>query len=153
MTDDISNHEFLALRLRVGGHPRTRNAYFVNIQTDSHVSGELWQHRLYFRKDDGSWEDIFVSAILEARSKHTITIIDPRPSRYHSPPSRLRATGRSHLVAQNQLYTRRSILSRGSRMALSRSSSGRRGVKQLSTSGTLCRMPRRNYRADSNSSR
>ena len=105
MTDDISNHEFLALRLRVGGHPRTRNAYFVNIQTDSHVSGELWQHRLYFRKDDGSWEDIFVSAILEAHSKHTITIIDPQSSRYHSPPSRLRATGRSHLVAQNSKET------------------------------------------------
>lgn len=61
MTDDISNHEYLALRVRAGGHPRTRNAYFINMQTDSPISGELWQHRLYFRKDDGSWEDIFVS--------------------------------------------------------------------------------------------
>jgi len=60
LTHDVSNHEYLALRLRVGGHPRTRNSYFVNVQTDSPVSGELWQHRLYFRKDDGSWEDIFI---------------------------------------------------------------------------------------------
>ena len=60
LTDDISNHEFLALRLRVAGHPRTRNSYYVNVQTDSPVSGELWQHRLYFRRDDGGWEDIFV---------------------------------------------------------------------------------------------
>ncbi|KAI5122545.1 hypothetical protein M0805_005272 [Coniferiporia weirii] len=60
LTDDISNHEYLALRLRIGGHPRTHNAYFVNLQTDSPISGELWQHRLYFRKKDGSWEDIFI---------------------------------------------------------------------------------------------
>lgn len=63
LTDDISNHEYLALRVRAGGHPRTRNAYFVNMQTDSPVSGELWQHRLYFRKNDGSWEDIFVRRV------------------------------------------------------------------------------------------
>jgi len=60
LTDDISNHEFLALRLRVAGHPRTRNSYFVNVQTDAPVSGELWQHRLYFKKDDGAWENIFI---------------------------------------------------------------------------------------------
>ncbi|KLO13066.1 CIA30-domain-containing protein [Schizopora paradoxa] len=60
LTDDISNHEFLALRLRVAGHPRTHNSYFVNVQTDAPVSGELWQHRLYFRNNDGSWEDIFI---------------------------------------------------------------------------------------------
>ena len=56
----------MALRLRVGGHPRTRNSYFINVQTDSPVTGELWQHRLYFRKDDGSWEDIFVRPILSS---------------------------------------------------------------------------------------
>lgn len=60
LTDDISNHAYLALRVRVGGHPRTHNAYYVNLQTDTPISGELWQHRLYFRKADGSWEDIFV---------------------------------------------------------------------------------------------
>ncbi|OCB84741.1 complex I intermediate-associated protein CIA30 [Sanghuangporus baumii] len=60
LADDISNHEYLALRVRAGGHPRTRNAYFVNLQTDSPISGELWQHRLYFRRNDGSWEDIFI---------------------------------------------------------------------------------------------
>ncbi|TDL25595.1 complex I intermediate-associated protein CIA30, partial [Rickenella mellea] len=60
LTDDISNHEFLALRLKVGGHPRTRNSYFVNLQTDAPVSGELWQHRLYFQRDDNSWENLFI---------------------------------------------------------------------------------------------
>ncbi|THH10871.1 hypothetical protein EW145_g1010 [Phellinidium pouzarii] len=60
LTEDISNHKYLALRLRAGGHPRTHNTYFVNLQTDSPISGELWQHRLYFRKNDGSWEDIFI---------------------------------------------------------------------------------------------
>ncbi|PAV16101.1 complex I intermediate-associated CIA30 [Pyrrhoderma noxium] len=60
LTDDISNHAYLALRVRVGGHPRTHNAYYVNLQTDTPISGELWQHRLYFRKADGSWEDIFI---------------------------------------------------------------------------------------------
>ncbi len=69
LTDDISNHEFLALRLRVAGHPRTRNSYFVNVQTDAPVSGELWQHRLYFKKDDGAWEDIFVSPFLLERER------------------------------------------------------------------------------------
>ena len=64
LTDDISNHEFLALRLRVAGHPRTRNSYYVNVQTDSPVSGELWQHRLYFQRDDGGWEDVFVRRLL-----------------------------------------------------------------------------------------
>jgi len=60
VTDDISNHEFIALRLRVAGHPRTRNSYYVNLQTDAPVSGELWQHRLYFQRDDGNWEDLFI---------------------------------------------------------------------------------------------
>ncbi|EED79105.1 predicted protein, partial [Postia placenta Mad-698-R] len=60
MTDDVSMHRFLALRLRAAGHPRTRNSYYVNIQTDGPITTDLWQHRLYFRRDDGGWEDIFV---------------------------------------------------------------------------------------------
>jgi len=60
LTDDISRHEFLALRVRAGGHPRTRNSYFVNINTDEPVPGDLWQHRLFFARDDGGWEDIFI---------------------------------------------------------------------------------------------
>jgi len=58
--DDISNHKYLALRVRSGGNPRTRNSYFVNIQTDGPISTDLWQHRLFFRKGEGQWEDVFI---------------------------------------------------------------------------------------------
>ena len=60
MTDDVSNHKYLALRLRLGGSPRTRNSYFVNLQTDGPITTDLWQHRLYFQRNDGGWEDIFI---------------------------------------------------------------------------------------------
>ncbi|KAI8982710.1 complex I intermediate-associated protein CIA30 [Trametes punicea] len=60
MTEDVSNHEYLALRVRARGHPRTRNSYFVNLQTDGPITTDLWQHRLFFRRDDGGWEDIFI---------------------------------------------------------------------------------------------
>ncbi|KAI0749841.1 complex I intermediate-associated protein CIA30 [Daedaleopsis nitida] len=60
MTEDVSNHEFLALRVRALGHPRTRNSYFVNLQTDGPITTDLWQHRLFFRRDDGGWEDVFI---------------------------------------------------------------------------------------------
>lgn len=58
--DDLSHHKYLALRVRSGGNPRTRNSYFVNVKTDSTFSADLWQHRLFFRKDQGQWEDLFV---------------------------------------------------------------------------------------------
>ncbi|KAH7884685.1 complex I intermediate-associated protein CIA30 [Phlebopus sp. FC_14] len=57
---DVSGHEFLALRLRLGGDPRLRNSYYVNLQTDGPVTTDLWQHRLYFKRTDGGWEDIFI---------------------------------------------------------------------------------------------
>jgi len=60
ITDDVSLHKFLALRVRAAGHPRTRNSYYVNIQTDGPITTDLWQHRLYFRRDDGGWEDIYI---------------------------------------------------------------------------------------------
>ncbi|TFK40234.1 complex I intermediate-associated protein CIA30 [Crucibulum laeve] len=60
MLEDVSTHEYLALRLRLAGDPSTRNSYFVNIQTDGPISTDLWQHRLYFRKQDNSWENVFV---------------------------------------------------------------------------------------------
>ncbi|KAG8932038.1 hypothetical protein FRC02_001727 [Tulasnella sp. 418] len=59
VTDDASLHQYLALRVRAGGDPRTRNGYFVNIQTDGPVQSDLWQHRLYLRKD-GEWEDVLI---------------------------------------------------------------------------------------------
>jgi NADH dehydrogenase [ubiquinone] 1 alpha subcomplex assembly factor 1 len=62
LTEDLSWHTHLALRLRAGGHPRTRASYFVNIQVDSPFKMDLWQHRLFFAREDGGWEDIFVRA-------------------------------------------------------------------------------------------
>jgi len=56
----VSNHRFLALRVRAAGHPRTRGSYFINVQTEGPTNDDLWQHRLYFSRDDGGWEDVFV---------------------------------------------------------------------------------------------
>jgi NADH dehydrogenase [ubiquinone] 1 alpha subcomplex assembly factor 1 len=64
MLDDVSGYEYLALRLRAAGDPRTHNSYFVNIQTDGPIHTDLWQHRLYFRRQDNTWEDVFVRVVL-----------------------------------------------------------------------------------------
>lgn len=71
MTEDASGHDYIALRLRVAGEPQTHNSYYVNIQTTGPISTDLWQHRLFFQKGDGSWEDIYASAIL-AVSPHSM---------------------------------------------------------------------------------
>lgn len=60
LLEDVSNHKYLALRLRIAGDPRTHSSYFANIQTDGPISTDLWQHRLYFQRKDNSWEDLFV---------------------------------------------------------------------------------------------
>ncbi|PFH53116.1 hypothetical protein AMATHDRAFT_1543 [Amanita thiersii Skay4041] len=60
LTEDVSNHRYLALRLRLAGDSSTHNSYFVNIQTDGPISTDLWQHRLYFQRRDNTWEDIFI---------------------------------------------------------------------------------------------
>ncbi|KAJ3516141.1 hypothetical protein NLJ89_g1318 [Agrocybe chaxingu] len=60
MTDDASAHDYLSLRVRAAGDPQTHNSFFVNIQTDGPISRDLWQHRLYFKKQDGSWEDVYL---------------------------------------------------------------------------------------------
>jgi len=58
---DVTFHQYLGMRCKVSGSPQTRNSYFVNLQTDEVAqSTEIWQHRLYFPKGDGSWEDIFI---------------------------------------------------------------------------------------------
>ena len=54
----MSNHRFLALRVRAAGHPRTRGSYFVSIQTEGLTNDDLWQQRLYFSRDEGG-EDVF----------------------------------------------------------------------------------------------
>ncbi|KIL64262.1 hypothetical protein M378DRAFT_163511 [Amanita muscaria Koide BX008] len=60
LTEDVSHHRYLSLRLRLAGDPSTHNSYFVNIQTDSPHSSDLWQHRLYFQRQDNVWEDILI---------------------------------------------------------------------------------------------
>ncbi|KDQ59168.1 hypothetical protein JAAARDRAFT_127977 [Jaapia argillacea MUCL 33604] len=60
IVEDVTFHRYLALRARVAGHPRTRNSYYVNIQTDGPITTDLWQHRLYFGRNDGSWEDLYI---------------------------------------------------------------------------------------------
>ncbi|KAF9484324.1 complex I intermediate-associated protein CIA30 [Pholiota conissans] len=60
MMDDASGYNYLALRLRAGGEPQTHSSYFVNIQTSGPVQTDLWQHRLFFRKHNNSWEDVFI---------------------------------------------------------------------------------------------
>lgn len=62
ITDDLSLYDYLALRVRASGEPRTRSAYFVNIQTDGPVPSDIWQHRLYLSEEaDGkTWEDVIV---------------------------------------------------------------------------------------------
>lgn len=61
MMHDLSNHDYLALRVRMRGSKRLKNSYFVNLQTEGYVTTDLWQHRLYFGRDDGDWEDVYVS--------------------------------------------------------------------------------------------
>jgi len=63
MLEDVSGYDYIALRLRVAGDPRTHNSYFVNIQTDGPISTDLWQHRIYFRRQDNTWEDVFVRVV------------------------------------------------------------------------------------------
>ncbi|KAF8575424.1 complex I intermediate-associated protein CIA30 [Ramaria rubella] len=59
MTDDVSLHEYLLLRVKAGGDARTHNSYFANIQTDSAISTDLFQHRLWFNKAN-EWEDVII---------------------------------------------------------------------------------------------
>ena len=63
MLEDVSGYDYIALRLRIAGDPRTHNSYYVNIQTDGPISTDLWQHRLYFRRQDNTWEDVFVRVV------------------------------------------------------------------------------------------
>ncbi|KAF8519290.1 complex I intermediate-associated protein 30-domain-containing protein [Gautieria morchelliformis] len=59
LMDDVSLHEYLLLRVKIGGDPRTHNSYFANIQTESSISTDLFQHRLWFSKPN-EWEDIII---------------------------------------------------------------------------------------------
>jgi len=58
--DDVRNHSYLALRLRVAGDKNLHSSYFVNVQTKDFTGTEIWQHRLYFQRPN-KWEDLFVA--------------------------------------------------------------------------------------------
>ncbi|KAL0572739.1 hypothetical protein V5O48_009219 [Marasmius crinis-equi] len=60
MLENIEFHEYLALRVRLGGDPATHNSYFVNLQTNGPISTDLWQHRLFCQRKDNRWEDVFI---------------------------------------------------------------------------------------------
>jgi NADH dehydrogenase [ubiquinone] 1 alpha subcomplex assembly factor 1 len=34
------------------------------------MNDDLWQHRLYFTRDDGGWEDVFVSSFISPFPDH-----------------------------------------------------------------------------------
>lgn len=76
LKEDLSFHQLLALRVRYAGHPRLANSWFVNLQSEGYVQQDLWQHRLYFNRTDGGWEDIFVSVVSTFTRKHDRSIAD-----------------------------------------------------------------------------
>lgn len=77
MVDDLSVFDYLAFRVRASGEPRTRSAYFVNIQTDGPVPSDLWQHRLFLNEEaDGkSWEDVIVGLFDVVHVRILLTIL------------------------------------------------------------------------------
>ncbi|KAF8506148.1 complex I intermediate-associated protein CIA30 [Hysterangium stoloniferum] len=57
--DDVSLRQYLLLRVKAGGDTRTHNSYYCNIQTNTLISTDLFQHRIWFSKP-GQWEDIII---------------------------------------------------------------------------------------------
>lgn len=70
LLEDLTWHDYLALRVRAGGDPRTRNSYYLNLQVAGQIKVDLWQHRLYF-KADNLWEELFVGPHLVDSSFHS----------------------------------------------------------------------------------
>lgn len=59
--EDLTFYDYLVLRVRGAGDPRTRHGIFVNLQTADAFHDELWQHKLETLRNDGGWEDVFVN--------------------------------------------------------------------------------------------
>ncbi|KIY64563.1 complex I intermediate-associated protein CIA30 [Cylindrobasidium torrendii FP15055 ss-10] len=70
LMEEIEFHDYLALRVRAGGDPDTRAAYFVNLQTESDIQADIWQHRLLFRRKDNGWEDLYLPFNHFVRTNH-----------------------------------------------------------------------------------
>ena len=71
------------MRVRAAGHPRTRGSYFVNVQTEGPTNDDLWQHRLYFSRDDGGWEDVFVRRLAFSLSSRLFVDWEGGEIRFH----------------------------------------------------------------------
>lgn len=72
MTEDLTFYDYLVLRVRGAGDPRTRHGLFVNVQTADAFHDELWQHKLETLRNDGGWEDVYVRrSAYPRRSAHT----------------------------------------------------------------------------------
>ncbi|KAF3941461.1 hypothetical protein ABW19_dt0209308 [Dactylella cylindrospora] len=68
---DIENYEFLAFRLRTDSR-----SYFINIQSDSIEEKDLHQHRLFTRKEPGTWETVIIKPGDFIRTQHGLVIPD-----------------------------------------------------------------------------
>ena len=54
-TFDVSPYKYLAMRVRSSDSRR----YFINLQSDSYMSTDLYQHRLFLQRP-GEWEDVML---------------------------------------------------------------------------------------------
>lgn len=68
---DIDPYSYLAMRVKSDGR-----SYFINLQTDSVVSTDLHQHRL-FAKRPGEWETVFVKWNDFVRTNHGF-VVEPQ---------------------------------------------------------------------------
>ncbi|KIJ23821.1 hypothetical protein M422DRAFT_217409, partial [Sphaerobolus stellatus SS14] len=57
--DDVSLYHYLVLRVRVAGDKSTHNSYYCNVQTNSLIQTDLFQHRIWFNKPY-EWEDVAI---------------------------------------------------------------------------------------------
>ncbi|KZV87178.1 CIA30-domain-containing protein [Exidia glandulosa HHB12029] len=60
ITEDLSFYDYIVLRVRGAGDPRTRHGIYVNMQTSDAFHDELWQHKLETLRNDGGWEDVYL---------------------------------------------------------------------------------------------
>ena len=70
VTFNCESHAFLALRVKAD-----TSKYFINLQPDSMVVSDLYQHRL-FPKTPGEWETIYVSILVVSKKTGTREIFE-----------------------------------------------------------------------------
>jgi len=60
MSEDLTFHEYMVLRVRGAGDPRTRHGWWVNLMTTDSYHDDLYQHKLVTLRNDGGWEDVYL---------------------------------------------------------------------------------------------